>query len=117
MILYDDDIKRLEKIRDYINANLDKDLRALTIAAAFEMEQYRLARHFSRHFSMTLFRYVRQQRMNKAMHLLSSNMLPVFETAKAVGYPDKFSFSHAFTNFFGRSPIAVLKEQNKVTEK
>jgi len=112
MILYTEDIERLEKIRTYINSNLSHELNASAIAKKFEINKYKLNRHFSQQFNTTLFRYILEQRMNCALELLSKNALPVSEVAKLVGYEDKSVFNHAFTNYFGSCPSAVLSNKH-----
>ena len=108
MILYEEDIERLVKIRDFIHDNLCYELKTSIVAKKFGIDKYKLRRHFTKHFKHAFYHYIFVQRMKKAMDLLC-HKTPVFETAKAVGYDDKSAFSHAFTGFFGESPASILK--------
>lgn len=111
MILYENDVDRLDKIKDYIDSNLNQDLKIKTIAQKFSLEQHTLRRHFKAHFHLSLHLYVRNKRMAKAYELLSKQAMPVSEVADATGYSDVSTFSHAFSAYHGIAPNNCLKKR------
>jgi AraC-like DNA-binding protein len=52
--------------------------------------------------------YLTSLRMNKAAELLCDGF-GVTVTAASVGYPDVFSFSRAFKNYYGLPPTEYVK--------
>lgn len=48
--------------------------------------------------------YLQRLKMNHAAHLLNTTPRTVKEIARALGYPDPFSFSKSFKKWHGRSP-------------
>ncbi len=74
--------------------------------------------HLNRSYFSTLFKKVMNRspreylialRMEKAAELLCKKHIGVAVVAVSVGYPDVFSFSRAFKNYYGVSPTEYIK--------
>lgn len=83
------------------------------VAASVSLEQVAMAAHLSVRQLSTLFKeqlgltplnYVREQRMKKALILLTQSTLPITTIAESVGYQNLSAFSDRFKKHFGRSP-------------
>jgi len=109
LFLFNDDIKRLESVKGYIDSNLEKDLSIGVLATFLNTSQSTLRRHFTRYFQQTIYSYILKRRMEMAMVLLLSNELSIKQTSKKVGYKRLTSFTHAFSKYFGHAPIYYLK--------
>lgn len=83
------------------------------VGASVSLEQVAMAAHLSVRQLSTLFKeqlgftplnYVREQRMKKALTLLTQSTLPITTIAESVGYQNLSAFSDRFKKHFGRSP-------------
>jgi AraC-like DNA-binding protein len=63
-----------------------------------------LSRLFSEHTGMTISRYLRNLRLERAAELLRRGRVNVTEAAMAVGYSSLSHFSKAFAEMFGVCP-------------
>lgn len=96
--------RRSEKVRDYVLANLDKSLTIDEIAAAVGSSVSSVQRHFKEHFRMTVFAYIRGERLAKACAALERTGVTIAEAAYAAGYADPANFTVAFKRLYGVSP-------------
>ena len=76
---------KLRQVIEYINENLDKDLKLAEIAAAIEMSPYHFSRMFKLSTGLTPHRYLTERRLEKAKTLLAQTKLPIAEIADVVG--------------------------------
>lgn len=60
--------------------------------------------------------YIIDFRMKKAASLLNKKRMSISVVALSVGYPDAFSFSRAFKNYFGISPTEYTKKYQSAEE-
>lgn len=83
------------------------------VATSVSLEQVAMAAHLSVRQLSTLFKeqlgftplnYLRDQRMKKALTLLTQSILPITIIAESVGYQNLSAFSDRFRKHFGRSP-------------
>lgn len=109
MILYKDDIKRLEQIREHINSKLGDVLSIENLCNEFSISRTKLQRHFKYHFKESVHGYILATRMIAAKSLLNSRNDTVARIAVLVGYKDRSSFTRAFAKFFKQKPIDNLK--------
>lgn len=109
IILYGDDIKKLEDIRQFIEGNLNAKLGVRHLAARFHISTATLKRHFKAHYQIPVALFVQDCRMKKAMQLLCQHAKPVNVVGIMVGYSDRSAFTHAFTRYYGFPPVHFLK--------
>lgn len=97
-------MERVAKVKSLIDARLDEtfDLKELSRAAG--CSPHYLCRTFSEHAGMTITRYLRTRRIERAAQLLASGRYNVSEAAIEVGYQSLSHFSKAFQQEKGCRP-------------
>lgn len=94
----------LDKARNIIEDNLSSPLSIAELSELVGLNQYKLKKSFKQQYNMTIFAYVKQQRMMKAMELLKEGELNVSEVAYEIGYINISHFSRNFKNVYGKNP-------------
>ncbi|MDP5215431.1 helix-turn-helix transcriptional regulator [Pseudoalteromonas tunicata] len=59
---------------------------------------------FKFYYGISVFDWLREQRMKKAAELLDKTSLNIMQISERVGYPDSNNFSTAFKRFYQLSP-------------
>lgn len=96
---------------DLINGRLsDPDLTVSALSYACKISTTGLNRAFRKLFGMPVSQYLLSRRMETAKNLLINASNSVGDIAEKVGYRDIYTFSHAFSRFFGVSPTAWRKQ-------
>ena len=98
------DRRRLDRVTDYIEANLSADLSIEALARVAALSRYHFIRAFKATTGLTPHSFVLAMRMQRARALLAATDLPVGAVARQVGYADAHSFRRAFLRHFGRAP-------------
>ncbi|MNR50558.1 Regulatory protein PchR [compost metagenome] len=70
----------------------------------------KLKKNFKELFGIPIYKYIHEERLNKAYELLSQTEKTVQEAAWEVGYESLSSFSNAFQKKFGSRPNEVKKQ-------
>jgi AraC-like DNA-binding protein len=81
---------------DYINANLEEDLRVNEIAALAGKSDYHFTRLFKQSTGLPVYRYVQEQRIKLAQRLLADRNLTVTEIAYRAGFASHSRFTELF---------------------
>lgn len=97
-------LRHCERVRDYIIANLEKDLSIDLIAGEAGASTSTIQRHFKEHFGITIFGFIRQKRLEAARAALATDGIPVSQAAHLAGYHNISSFTTAFRKSFGVTP-------------
>lgn len=97
---------RLRRVRDFIEANLDRDLELAEIARAAELSPYHFARSFKQSTGLTPIQFLMQCRIERAKQLLADSALPLAEIALSVGFKNQSHFSTLFRKFTEITPKA-----------
>ena len=104
---------RIAEVRRFIRFKLKGNMSASDIADRFNYERSYLHRMFKKKYGMTVKQYMTTVRMTRAKRLLESGK-SVVETAYETGYSNEFSFSKAFKQFYGATPVSMKpKNMNK----
>jgi AraC-like DNA-binding protein len=101
--LHAGDRRRTEAARDLLVHRLENPPALGQLAREAGMSHPKLNRCFRELYGMTVFEYLRNERLNRAREMLDHG-LNVTETAYAVGYDSISHFSKAFKSRFGASP-------------
>lgn len=96
--------KSLESVIKYINDNLSDDLSIKDITAQTYTSKSSLYLLFKKNFNMTIGEYINNQRVKKAIELLTTTDLSVENIAMEVGYSSQSYFSKIFKSIKGVSP-------------
>lgn len=102
----------LERIEEYIDANLDSALDIDELAALVGMSASHFTRSFNKSVGLTPHRYVIQCRVAKARELLAATDLPSTEIALNIGFSDQSHFSRRFQELLGVPPGAYRRSSD-----
>ena len=91
---------------NYIQSNLDKNIRLTEMAKAVGLSQYHFTRLFKRSLGVSPLRYVLQCRIEKSKELLRSRKMAITEVAKATGFSSSSYFIKQFHQIVGVTPRA-----------
>lgn len=103
------DREKMRIARKFILKNLSNTLSIPIIANHVGTNQCYLKKGFKEVFNQTIFEFIQENRMIKAKHLLIHEDLSITEISANVGYASLSSFSQAYKNYFGISPIEQRK--------
>lgn len=101
-------------IRDYIEANLEKDLSLTTLAAIAGLHPTYLSRLFKEATRQNMYSFILDLRMNRAMRLLKESNDRVQSIALATGYDNPQSFNRAFKKYTRLSPSEFRAKHHSV---
>jgi len=97
---------RIRRVQNLLAADLENPPTLDQLASSVGCSPFYLSRLFSRETGMTLSRYLRHLRLERAAELLRTGRYNVTEAAMEVGYSSLSHFSKAFTAQHGRCPCA-----------
>lgn len=95
---------KLNRVVDYINAHLDRDLSLAAIAAEANMSRYHFSRLFKQSMGLSVHQYVIQCRVERAKQLLLQGDLNVADIAYQVGFANPSHLSYHFKRLVGVTP-------------
>lgn len=90
----------------FIREHLGEELSVSQIAREVGTYEKRLLALFSAHVGQTVSGFLRSERLNTGLRLLTETEMPVQEIARQVGYGNPGNFSTAFRDRHGLSPQA-----------
>lgn len=111
-------ISRINKVQDYIEANISEDLSLITLSNVANFSQYHFHRIFCAIVGEPLSKYIQRIRLEKAAINLSGNpKYTIAQIALKCGFSNQASFSRAFKKHFGfsasqlRADSSILKSK------
>ena len=102
----------LRRVRDYVDAHLDRYIDLESLAATAGLSVYHFARAFKQSEGTTPHVFVLQRRLAKAQELLTQPNLSLSEIAFSVGFADQSHFARRFREMVGMSPGQFRKRQD-----
>lgn len=93
-----------QKIKQYIETNIDTDISVTTIAKQFYLSETHVIRIFREKFGITPKKYILKTKINASKLLLLDTTLQIKEIAMTYHFADSYHFSHTFKRFTGVSP-------------
>lgn len=99
----------IEEALEYIKDNLDKELTTKIISEKFGYSEEHFCRLFKEATKVTPTNYIRINRLNKAVNLLSTNNYSVGEVSALCGFSEPNYFARCFRAHFGESPTEYMK--------
>jgi AraC family transcriptional regulator len=96
--------KRINRVLDYIDNNLDKDLTLQELADISCFSRFHFNRIFSALMGETLFTFIQRLRLERAASRLCYEKTPIINIALDCGFSNAASFSKSFKAFHGYSP-------------
>ncbi len=97
-------LRHTDKVRDYIMENLQKDLTIELIAKETGASKRSIQRNFKDRFGLTVFDFIRRQRLEKARQAIEQEGYSVSQAAFIAGYNNPSSFTNAFKRLYGTPP-------------
>ncbi|WP_244626659.1 helix-turn-helix domain-containing protein [Bradyrhizobium ivorense] len=98
------DRRRLQRVLDYIEANLEGDLNLDLMASIACLSRYHFARAFKQAIGQPPHRYVSARRLDRAKALLMRGDRSLVDIALALSFSDQASFTRAFRQATGQAP-------------
>ena len=98
-------------VKAYIRDHLGDEITLRKISDMLHFNCAYLGQKFKLEENMSFTDYLLQQRMEKAMQLLSSTSLRIYEIAVEVGYKDIDWFYKKFKSYTGSSPNAYRRQK------
>ena len=95
---------RLRRVTEYIQQNLDKDLRLAELATVVYMSPYHFARLFKGSTGVPPHRFVVRQRIARARAFLAAQELSIAQIARRVGFRTPSHFTTVFRRVTGITP-------------
>lgn len=95
----------IENIHTYILENLDTPLPSLkSLAIQFGCEEHKIRNGFREHYHTSVYQFYQNERLKKALLLISQTDLPLKEIAFQCGFEMYLNFYKAFRKKYGFSP-------------
>src|SRR5437867_5512452 len=95
---------RVRRVTEYIQQNLDKDLKLSALAALVYMSPYHFARLFKYSTGVPPHRFVVQQRIVRARVVLARSELSIAQISRLVGFRTPSHFTTVFRRVVGITP-------------
>ena len=95
---------KLQKVIDYINAYLDRDLSLKELSSLVQMSPHYFSELFKGSTGTTPHQYVIQCRIDRAKKLISQNKLSLAQIATLVGFADQSHLHRHFKRVVGVTP-------------
>jgi AraC family transcriptional regulator len=96
--------RRLARVLDYIEANLEGDLTVDRLASIACLSQFHFARAFKAAIGQSPHRYVSGRRLQRAKALLAAGDRSLVDIALALNFSCQANFNRAFRQATGRTP-------------
>lgn len=101
--------RRISKVCEYIDKNLDKELSLPEVAALVNMSDSAFSHFFKKRTGMSYINYVNNQRIAKACTLLADTTCSASEICYDCGFNNKSNFIRIFHKKKGMTPIEYRK--------
>ncbi|NJM63419.1 MAG: helix-turn-helix domain-containing protein [Oscillatoriales cyanobacterium RU_3_3] len=102
--------QKLQQAIDYIQANLDQKLSLEAIAQQLNMSVYHFCDLFKQSTGIAPYKYVLQQRVERAKQLLKDEERAIVDIALECGFANQTHLNKHFRKFTGTTPKAYRKE-------
>lgn len=102
-----EELQKLLQAKDILTRNMDAPPSLNELSRLIGLNSYKLKKNFKEMFGMPVFKFLQNERLERAHQLLSNGNLPIQETAWMVGYESISSFSNAFTKKYGFRPSEI----------
>jgi AraC family transcriptional regulator len=97
---------RLNRVMEYIEANLDREIALAALAGMAGMGAHYFAELFKRSVHVSPHQYVLRRRIARARNLLNDPEVTIFEAAVRSGFSDQSHFTKIFRRIVGVTPTA-----------
>src|SRR5215831_1339756 len=95
---------RLNRVLEFIHANLDRNIHLEELAEAVGMSAYHFAKLFKSSTGSSPHQYILQSRLEKAKQLLRDPLLSLSQVSQHCGFADQSHLTNVFRRFVGVTP-------------
>ena len=99
--------EKLYQVKELLIQNLDNPPSLSEISTEIGLNTHNLKKNFKELFGVPVFKYLQNERLNKAHALIKNTDATIQEAAWQVGYDSLSSFSNAFVKKFGYRPSEI----------
>lgn len=103
-------VRRMEIANELIQFSDPSQLTVSDLAKKSSLSEFHFIRLYKKMYGRSPYQDVLQRKMKKALQLLQTTSLSIFDVAMSVGYEDQSSLSRLFKNHFGKTPFDVRKD-------
>jgi AraC family transcriptional regulator len=100
---------QLERVIDYMKANLTQDLSILDLATLTSMSESHFSRSFKQSVGIAPYQYLMQQRVERAKQLLEQQSIAISTIALDCGFANQTHLTKVFRQMTGMTPKAYQK--------
>lgn len=100
---------QMDKVKEFVKKHLAEECQITDAAALIDVSPNYLSTIFREYTGMTFREYVREERVKRAIELIGSTNMKLYEIANCVGYQDPAHFSRAFKQVTGFAPQHYMK--------
>jgi two-component system response regulator YesN len=104
----------VDKIKLYVTHRIGEDFSRQDLADYFQLNHDYLVRLFKKETGTSISEYILEERMNKAINLLTRTNIPISEISLKVGYANFSYFSKVFKNTTSLNPQEFRKNHQIV---
>ena len=94
---------RIARARDYLGANLSRNVSLKALASVADLDPFSLLRGFSKTYGLPPHAWLTQERVRRAKGMLRSGLAPA-AVAAAVGFADQSHLTRHFKRLLGYTP-------------
>lgn len=105
-----EDKSKLFMAKEIIEKNISSPPSLSELSKLIGLNNSKLKKNFKELFGVPVFKYLQEERLNKAYEMLSAGKENVQEVAWYVGYDSLSSFSNAFQSKFGVRPTEIKQQ-------
>lgn len=102
---------RIRKALARMEEAYDQPLTVPELARHCALSEDHFARSFRRELGIPPHRYLRELRVREASRLLAFTNLPIESIADSCGFPDRYTFTKAFTRMMGTPPARYRRRE------
>ncbi|MEO1621923.1 MAG: AraC family transcriptional regulator [Cyanobacteria bacterium J06632_3] len=96
--------RQLSQVLDYIDANLEQEIKLADLARLLEMSQFHFSRLFKQSLGISPYQYLLQQRVERAKQLLKTTDRLITDIALSCGFNSHSHLSKQFRQLTGMTP-------------
>ena len=104
------DRDKIIQAKEIIVNNISKPPSLSELSKLIGLNNNKLKKNLKEIFGIPVFKFLQEERLNKAYELLTNNHSSIQETAWFVGYESLSSFSNAFQKKFGARPNEIKQQ-------
>lgn len=106
------DLERLHNAQELLLSRMENPPTLMELSRMIGLNDYKLKTSFKAVYGKTVFGYLREKRLEKALQLLKSGETRVAEAAVEVGYTNASHFADAFRKQYGINPSELIRRRS-----